>query len=196
MTVETKKKISMKDRQRELRENTILEAARALLSKKGFAAMTLDDVISEVGISKPTFYQHFTSKEGLAVSVLMREINSACEQLNEYAVTLPPDKALKAMIDWAIDQHFGSCTYYDFTSMVPLCAHQKIRGAECELTKILANLIAAAQKDGSIKSTTPPILLAQFLNSILKDSAYLDEISQKRLTLPVMKSEVAKMLLG
>ena len=196
MSEETIKKISMKDRQLELRENTILETARELLSKKGFAAMTLDEVISEVGISKPTFYQHFTSKEQLAVSVLIREINDTCNRLKEYEATLPPDQALKAMINWAIDQHFGSCTYYDFTSMVPLCAHQKIRGAECELTKTLAGLIAHAQKDGSIKCTGSPILIAQFLNSILKDSAYLNAIEQKRITLPELKSEVVKLLLG
>jgi len=196
MSYETIKKISMKDRQLELRENTILEAARELLSKKGFAAMTLDDVISEVGISKPTFYQHFTSKEQLAVSVLIREINDTCERLREYEAALPPDQALKAMINWAIDQHFGSCTYYDFTSMVPLCAHQKIRTAECELTQTLANLITHAQKEGSIKSNGSPRLIAQFLNSILKDSAYLNEIKQKRVTLTELKSEVAKLLLG
>ena len=194
MTVE--KKISMKDRQRELREKTILEAARELLSKKGFAAMTLDDVISEVGISKPTFYQHFTSKEQLAISVLIGEINDTCKRLKEYDAALPPDQALKAMIDWAIDQQFGSCSYYDLTNMVPLCAHQKIRGAECQLTNTLAELIDRAQKEGSIKTTSPPLLVAQFLNSILKDSVYQEEIKQKRLTLPKIKSEVIKMLLG
>ncbi len=193
---ETKKKISMKDRQRELRESTILEAARELLSKKGFAAMTLEDVISEVGISKPTFYQHFTSKEQLAVSVLIREINNTCGQLKEYEAALPPDKALRAMINWTIDQQFGSCTYYDFTSMVPLCAHQKIREAECELTKTLADLVACAQQQGSVKSTVSPLLIARFLNSILKDPTYQADISQKRLTITLMKSEVIKLLLG
>lgn len=196
MVDETKKKISMKDRQIELRENAILEAARELLSKKGFAAMTLDDVISEVGISKPTFYQHFTSKEQLAVSVMIREINETCGHLKGYEATLPPEQALKTMIEWTIDQHFGSCTYYDFTTMVPLCAHQKIRAAECEITETLARLIMRAQENGSIKSTVSPTLIARFLNSILKDSAYLDEIKQKRITLTELKSEVVKLLLG
>ncbi len=193
---ETKTKISMKDRQLELRENTILKAARELLQKKGFAAMTLDDVISEVGISKPTFYQHFTSKEHLAVKVLISEINDTCGRLKEYEAELPPHEAIKAMINWAIDQHFGSCTYYDFTSMVPLCAHQKIREAECDLTQTLAALVARAQQEGTIKSTVSPLLIARFLNSIMKDPVYQAEISQKRLTLSVMKSEVIKLLLG
>ena len=196
MSAETSKKISMKDRQLELRENTILAAARELLSKKGFAAMTLEDVISEVGISKPTFYQHFTSKEQLAVSVLIREISDTCGRLKEYEATLPPDQAIKAMIGWTIDQHFGSCTYYDFTSMVPLCAHQKIRGAECEIIEMLAGLIARAQKEGSIKSTGSPKMIAQFLNSILKDAAYLDEIKRERITLAELKLQVEKLLLG
>ena len=196
MLVDTPNKPSMKDRQRELRETTILETARELLQKKGFAAMTLDDVISEVGISKPTFYQHFTSKEHLAVSVMIREINSTRERLKEYIETLPPDKALEAMIDWTIDQQFGACTYYDFTSMVPLCAHQKIKNVECELTYMLADLIERARQAGTIKTTTPSRLLAQFLSSIFKDTSYQDEISRKQLTLDEMKLEVRKLLLG
>ena len=195
MIAEAKQKPSMKERQWELREHTILETARELLSRKGFDAMTLEDVISEVGISKPTLYQHFTSKEQLAVTVLIREINDTCKRLKEYEATLPPDQALKAMIDWAINQHFGSCTYYDFTSMVPLCAHQAIKAAECELTNTLADLIASAQKAGSVKTKTPPMLVAQFLNSILKDTTYRDEIKKKRLTLSEMKAEIVKLLL-
>jgi len=71
-------------------------------------------VITEVGISKPTFYQHFTSKEERGVSALMREIGKAHDYLKELEASLPPDKALRAMIDWAIDKHFGSGSHYDF----------------------------------------------------------------------------------
>lgn len=195
MKTETQKKITMKDRQRELRKQTILETARELLSKKGFALMTLDELISEVGISKPTFYQHFTSKEQLAVNVLIREISDTCGRLQEFNVKLPPAEALKALIHWTIDQYFGADTYYNFTTMIPICAHQSIKGAECELTEALADLINRAQKDGSIKNTAPPRLIAQFLNSILKDNTYHNEIKLKRLTLSDIKTEVVKLIL-
>jgi len=196
MIAEPKQKISMKDRQRELREQTILETACELLSKKGFSAMTLDEVISEVGISKPTFYQHFTSKEQLAVSVLIREIDKARGRLKEWEATLPPHEALKAMIDWKIEKHFGSNTFYDFASMIPLCAHEKIKGAQCDITDMLTDLIDRAQKEGTIKTTSPPKLVAQFLNSILKDTTYQDEIKQKKLTLAEMKTEIIRLVLG
>jgi AcrR family transcriptional regulator len=196
MIAEPKHKISMKDRQRELREQTILETACELLSRKGFAAMTLEDVISEVGISKPTFYQHFTSKEQLAVSVLMREIEKYGVLLKEWEATLPPRQALEAMIDWKIEKHFGSHTFYDFASMIPLCAHEKIKGVQCELTDTLTDLIDRGQKEGTVKTSAPPKMVAQFLNSILKDTTYQDEIKQKKLTLAEMKAEIIRLVLG
>jgi AcrR family transcriptional regulator len=36
------------------------------LASKGFDLMTMDDVAGEAGISKPSLYKHFKSKEDLA----------------------------------------------------------------------------------------------------------------------------------
>jgi AcrR family transcriptional regulator len=189
-------KLSMKERQRQLREATILDAARELLSTKGFTAMTLDDVITEVGISKPTFYQHFASKEALGVSVLLRAIREAHDHLKALEASLPPDEAFRAMIDWAIDKHYGPGSYYDFAGVLSLFAHESLRVADRELVKALAALVARGQQEGSVKTSAPPVLVAQTLHSILKDSAYEDELARGQLDLPAMKSGVAKLLLG
>lgn len=47
------------------REN-ILAAAKRLVMRKGFAGMSIDDVLSEAGVSKGAFFHHFRSKADLA----------------------------------------------------------------------------------------------------------------------------------
>ena len=56
-------RLSFKNQAFKLRESAILDAATAVLSQKGYDLMTMDDVAGAVGISKPSLYKHFKSKE-------------------------------------------------------------------------------------------------------------------------------------
>jgi len=52
----------------------ILGAARALFVLDGYAATSMDAVVSKAGISKQTLYRYFPSKSDLLVSVLTDEL--------------------------------------------------------------------------------------------------------------------------
>ncbi len=52
------------------REKQILSVARKLLDELGYLGLTMDRIAEQVGWSKPTVYQHFSSKEEVAWSVL------------------------------------------------------------------------------------------------------------------------------
>lgn len=47
----------------------LLEAARASIREKGYAATTVDELCRRAGVSKGSFFHHFASKEALAVAV-------------------------------------------------------------------------------------------------------------------------------
>lgn len=49
----------------ERRHEALLKAARAVFLEKGYAAASVEDVVSRVGGSKATLYSYFGSKEGL-----------------------------------------------------------------------------------------------------------------------------------
>jgi AcrR family transcriptional regulator len=66
--------ISLRERRKQLLREEILEAARALLSEKGYVAMSMDELAGRVGISKPTLYSYFTTKDDLVVKTAMREM--------------------------------------------------------------------------------------------------------------------------
>jgi AcrR family transcriptional regulator len=53
----------------------VLDAARGLLSEKGYAAMSMDELAAQVGISKPTLYSHVPTKDEIVVATVVREMD-------------------------------------------------------------------------------------------------------------------------
>lgn len=97
--------ISLKEQQLRLREEVILEAVNRLLAQKGYDAMTVDEVAAAVGITKPSLYKHFASKEALAAAAMVRLL----DQTLAAVATLPPDapagERLRALLRWALQLH-------------------------------------------------------------------------------------------
>lgn len=52
------------------REQDLLEAARKLFSRKGFASTTVSDIVREAGVAQGTFYLYFDSKAALVQRLL------------------------------------------------------------------------------------------------------------------------------
>jgi TetR/AcrR family transcriptional repressor of nem operon len=48
----------------------LIEAARELVRRKGFAATSVDDLCAMAGVTKGAFFHHFASKEALGVAVI------------------------------------------------------------------------------------------------------------------------------
>lgn len=62
---------TLRERRRQLLRNEILQAAGALLNEKGYAAISMDELAGRVGISKPTLYSQFATKEDLIIAAVM-----------------------------------------------------------------------------------------------------------------------------
>jgi AcrR family transcriptional regulator len=55
------------------REQRILDAALVIFSERGFVGASMDDIAAEAGISKPTLYQYFPSKDELFSAMMSQE---------------------------------------------------------------------------------------------------------------------------
>ncbi|MXN45335.1 TetR family transcriptional regulator [Shinella kummerowiae] len=56
-----------------LRERRILDAALKVFSEKGFVSASMDDIAAEAGLTKPTLYQYFPSKDELFTAMMSQE---------------------------------------------------------------------------------------------------------------------------
>lgn len=95
-------KLSFKDQAFKLRETAILDATTAILASKGFDLMTMDDVAQEVGISKPSLYKHFKSKEDLVGAAMIRLIDGALDFLAALPENQSALQTLKDLLAWAL----------------------------------------------------------------------------------------------
>ncbi len=65
---------SLRQRRRQMLEAEILDATREILAERGYVAMSMDDLAAQVGISKPTLYSHFATKDDIVIATIVREM--------------------------------------------------------------------------------------------------------------------------
>jgi AcrR family transcriptional regulator len=100
-------RIRFKDHAFKLREDAILDAAIRILSSRGFDLMTMDEVAAEVGISKPSLYKHFKSKEELVTEAMVRLLDGALEFLSDLPQSVQGIDRLIALLEWAMRVRLG-----------------------------------------------------------------------------------------
>ena len=64
-----------KDEYKDEARKRIIESALVVVKKKGYRAMTIDDVAKEVGVTKGTLYLYFKNKDDLFNNVLAEGVN-------------------------------------------------------------------------------------------------------------------------
>jgi AcrR family transcriptional regulator len=81
------------------RERQVLQTAHAMFAERGYAAVTMDEVAAEVGVTKPLLYAYFGNKERLYLEC-MEPAGAALEQtvLDAIEGTTTPADALRAGI--------------------------------------------------------------------------------------------------
>lgn len=87
---------------------TILAGALEVFTNQGYAAASMDRIAKTCGVSKPTLYTYFKSKEGLFVALIQQMTEEHHRMLvvapDTSASTLPPDQLLQAMASLVIDK--------------------------------------------------------------------------------------------
>jgi TetR/AcrR family transcriptional regulator, ethionamide resistance regulator len=76
------------------RELAILKTAERLFEERSLAEISVDDLAKGAGISRPTFYFYFPSKDAVLLTLLDRVIAEADARLDGLAERLPDDPAL------------------------------------------------------------------------------------------------------
>lgn len=143
-----------REAQRRVKRDAVLRAAAAAFNRDGFAITSMDDVAKSLGISKPTLYQYFPSKEDILYEChqlsmthaeagleMAREVGSGLEKLLAFF-----RRYMRGMLG-----EFGSCTV--LTNIDNLSPER--RG---EVVRRRASISAAARRfvdqgilDGSVR---------------------------------------------
>lgn len=104
----------------------LIQIADRLFYEHGFHAIGIDRVISEVGVTKTTFYNHFESKDDLILAVLdardQREISEWMETMRSRAGGDPRRQLLvlfDIMHEWYTQEDFRGCMFINAAAQFP-----------------------------------------------------------------------------
>jgi AcrR family transcriptional regulator len=73
---------SLRERRRQMLQDEILDAALSLLTERGYAAMSMEELATKAGISKPTLYNHFTTKDDIVIAAATRGMDRVIELID------------------------------------------------------------------------------------------------------------------
>ncbi|MBV8929006.1 MAG: TetR/AcrR family transcriptional regulator [Mycobacteriaceae bacterium] len=151
------------------RELAILATAERLLEGRPLADISVDDLAKGAGISRPTFYFYFPSKDAVLLTLFDRVIQEADETFESMAAALPSDP-LRVWRDGiaAFFKTFGAHRAVTLASAA-------VRATNTELRELFstfmqkwvahtASLIRAERERGAAPETVPADDLAAALN--------------------------------
>jgi AcrR family transcriptional regulator len=177
-------KFSFKNEAFKLRENAILDAATAVLSSKGYDLMTMDDVAGAVGISKPSLYKHFKSKEELVSEALIRLLDGALDYVAALDPALGPVEQLSALLEWALRVRLeGGLPFLPSTSAHVrdmLTRNVKYMLRVMKLNRQLEAIVKKAQQQGLLNRELPTdvILFSYYARTCDPAVEYLQKYSK------------------
>lgn len=151
------------------REAAILGTAVRLLERKKFADISVDDLAKGAGLSRPTFYFYFPSKDAVLLSLIDPLIQQADSGFNGAVEHLPADprRAFRAGIATFVE------AFAAYPAVARAGADALTSSAEIRTTwaafmqkwiRQTAALIASERDRGAAPDTVPPLNLATSLN--------------------------------
>ncbi len=164
-----------REREKEERRCSILEAAERVFFTKGFAAATMDEVAAEAEVSKGTLYLYFKSKDELFFALSSPSIERVLTELRDIAAR--PGSALdrigemlKAQCDSVIE---GPQRFRIAVMRMAMGFHDVETGASgladtfaehhaliIEIVRTYVEVIERGQRDGSIRRDLVPLEVA------------------------------------
>lgn len=99
----------IREKQLRKRKQEALDVALRLLMERGYANLNMDELAEEVGISKPTLYQYFNSKDELVSQAVVRMFEKMEEQISGLSETSPVEQLehiLRSMLKARSEQRF------------------------------------------------------------------------------------------
>lgn len=75
--------MSLKEREKELKKQVILEVASNLFANRPFEAVTVEEIARGVGCGKGTIYLYFKNKDHIVTCLISQELELLCRDIEE-----------------------------------------------------------------------------------------------------------------
>lgn len=163
--------------------NRLVEHAEDVFRRKGFSGASIQDLTQAANVPKGSFYNHFDSKQDLAVEIVARYIRAV--DFSALAGNGPALERLREHLVFQIEcvRAYGSqfgCLLGNFSND-GLLAGEKVRTSVHEALALWAATISLTiqegQAAGEITTSRPAAALAAFLLDLLQGATLRAKVS-------------------
>ncbi|MEM9162783.1 MAG: TetR/AcrR family transcriptional regulator [Cyanobacteria bacterium P01_F01_bin.4] len=144
-------------------KDRILKTADRLFYEQGYLSTGVNQIIKEAKVAKASFYQHFPSKEDLAMAYITAHNTEFFDKVHRVIKPHPtPTAKIIALFDYLMvfTQHteFRGCAFVNLTAEFPAPdsqPRQQIAQFKTDLRRFIGQLIQAMTSADTVAKETP-----------------------------------------
>jgi AcrR family transcriptional regulator len=161
--------LSRKDRKKEHRRQTLIDAATLLFTKHGYSGTTIDDIVLEADVAKVTFYSYFKSKEEIALEIKRKGTEEALAYVESLrAQQLPVNEMIEKLCvdvaEWT-EKNFRLLDVFCNQRFSPLMERESVSSCKPEpMTICLDYIIQRGQETGVYRKDIDRCRIAHLLD--------------------------------
>ncbi len=178
----------------------ILSIARRQFMAHGFKNVTMDDLASDMGMSKKTLYAHFPSKSALVKSILTQKLDEAEMELGSVVAEKSSDfiGALHQLTA-QLQRHTGEAQpvfVRDLSREEPALAEYLVARRRKIVEKTFVKLLACGREAGQVRDDIPINFLIEVLLAVLETIAVPKHLANHDLSLTECLKQILSVFLN
>jgi len=154
------------------RRRRILQAARKVFARGGYAATRMSDIASAAGVGKGTLYEYFRGKEDLFCTLVVAVARESLESLTIQRLPEDPTQALRDVIAYVVDVALRENLdlyrlFFDFWGGAAphrQQARELLCDVEGRLAEFVEGLVRRGQREGAFR---PEIDARRFVHAFV-----------------------------
>ncbi len=159
----------------------LYEIAEKLFTERDFAAVSVEDITDEAGITKGAFYVHFESKDALIALLIADYTSRADTDYKAFLETLPADmhvtEILLALTEKIADVITGTYGHENMKKLYQLMlagsvGTEAVKSYSRELYLLFQGVLEGGIRRGEIKSTLPVDMIARHFVMAIRGASY------------------------
>jgi AcrR family transcriptional regulator len=163
--------VSLRERRRQLLYEEILTAVGQLLGEKGYSAISMDELAARVGISKPTLYSIFPTKEDLLVETIVHGMDRMAAAIQADQTPRTPLQQLifilRTVIQMQVSKGALSPRPWSPEVFQLVCTREEVLERMRSNEAVLIDLIRQGITAGEINRVLDPILILRAFFALL-----------------------------
>ncbi|TJY35951.1 TetR/AcrR family transcriptional regulator [Pontimicrobium aquaticum] len=176
----------------------IIATASDLFYNQGYNQTGINQIISEAGVAKASMYQHFRSKEDIAVAYLTARHTMWMGKLKECVSiqNTPKGKVIGCfdyLMEWLKEVNFRGCGWQNIITDLP-DSHEKVRNQAVHHKNDVRDWIHKLLKDENEYTDIEAEQLGDEVLILIEGAIILSQIQKDEWPIKVAKNACAKLL--